>query len=111
MIERGIPLPARVGDHQRSHQAHDVSVGRSVQSPSAQLLYTPAQAAELLAIGESWLRRKAGTRAIPCTYVGKHLRFAHADLEQIVAAGHRPGGTYPRRSGARSRRTHRNAAR
>jgi excisionase family DNA binding protein len=111
MIERGITLPARVGDQQPSHQACDASVDPSVQPPSTQLLYTPAQAAELLAIGESWLRRKAGTQSIPCTYVGKHLRFAHADLEQIVAAGHRPGGTYPRRSGGRSRRTHRNAAR
>ncbi|MCO5996718.1 hypothetical protein NE234_25470 [Actinoallomurus sp. WRP9H-5] len=35
----------------------------------------------------SWLRRKAAARAIPCTFLGKHLRFSRADLEAIVAAG------------------------
>ncbi len=61
-------------------------------SPTAdadRLLYTPAAAAERLTIGESWLRRKAGQRLIPCTFVGKHLRFTEEDLRAIVAAGHR----------------------
>lgn len=53
------------------------------------LLYTPAAAAERLTVGESWLRRKAGQRLIPCTFVGKHLRFTEDDLRAIVAAGHR----------------------
>jgi hypothetical protein len=30
------------------------------------LLYTPAEAAVLLRVRESWLRRKAGARVIPC---------------------------------------------
>jgi hypothetical protein len=42
-----------------------------------------------LTIGESWLRRKAGQRLIPCTFVGKHLRFTDDDLRAIVAAGRR----------------------
>jgi hypothetical protein len=39
-------------------------------------LHTPAEAAEILRIRESWLRGKAAARAIPCTFVGKHLRFS-----------------------------------
>lgn len=53
-------------------------------------LLTPAAAAQLLAVPASWLRRKAATRQVPCTFVGKHLRFSHADLAAIIAAGTRP---------------------
>lgn len=53
----------------------------------ATMLYTPAQAAEMLSVKESWLRRKAGRRAIPCTFVGKHLRFSLADLRGIAEDG------------------------
>jgi hypothetical protein len=60
------------------------------------LLYTPAEAAEKLATTESWLRRKAGLRLIPCTFIGKRLRFSDADLQAIVASGRRPAGTLPR---------------
>lgn len=60
-------------------------------------LYTPAEAANLLTVGESWLRRQAGQRRIPCTYLGKHLRFSAADLRAIVAAGSRT----PRRRNTR----------
>lgn len=56
---------------------------------TGRLLYTPAAAAERLTVGESWLRRKAGQRIIPCTFVGKHLRFTDEDLRAIVAAGRR----------------------
>ncbi|MEV6909462.1 DNA-binding protein [Amycolatopsis sp. NPDC051071] len=52
-----------------------------------QLLYTPAQASQRLIIKESWLRRKAGLRQIPCTFLGKHLRFSDADLRAIVGNG------------------------
>ncbi|GGP87127.1 hypothetical protein GCM10010185_71100 [Saccharothrix coeruleofusca] len=61
------------------------------------LLFTPARAAELLAVRESWLRRKAGRREVPCTFVGKHLRFSAEDLRAIVAGGPRPArGRRPR---------------
>ena len=53
------------------------------------LLFTPEQAARLLGVKPSWLRRKAAARAIPCTFIGKHLRFSHADLDAIIAAGGR----------------------
>jgi excisionase family DNA binding protein len=64
---------------------------------SAQLLYTPAEAAVLLRVKESWLRRAAGTRQIPRTFLGKHLRFSAADLTAIVAGHHHPAGTNGRK--------------
>ena len=54
------------------------------------LLLTPRQAAVVLAVPESWLRRKAGQRLIPCTFVGKHLRFSAGDLARMVDAGSQP---------------------
>ena len=52
-------------------------------------LHTPAEAAEILRIRESWLRAKATARAIPCTFIGKHLRFSDDDIAQIMAEGAR----------------------
>ena len=65
------------------------------------VLYTPARAAELLAVKESWLRRKAGERAVPCTFLGKHLRFSTSDLRAIASLGAQPVQTrrHPRRRG------------
>jgi excisionase family DNA binding protein len=50
-------------------------------------LYTPSEAARLLTVPESWLRRRVTARAVPCTFLGKHLRFSRADLIAIVQAG------------------------
>ncbi len=71
-------------------------------------LYTPAQAAQLLAVRESWLRRRATARAVPCTFLGKHLRFSHADVVAIALAGAHPPGprTRPRRSTRPARPDH-----
>jgi excisionase family DNA binding protein len=52
-------------------------------------LHTPAEAAEILRVRESWLRTKAAARAIPCTFLGKHLRFSDDDIAQIMAEGAR----------------------
>lgn len=60
------------------------------------LLLTPGQAAGLLQVRESWLRRRAAERRVSCTFVGKHLRFSRADLEAIVAAGACPAGSVGR---------------
>ena len=54
------------------------------------LLYTPAEAAQLLKVRESWLRRKAGARQVPCTFLGRHLRFSPTDLATIVTAAAQP---------------------
>lgn len=64
--------------------------GQTVEPAGGPLLYTPGAAAELLAVPESWLRRKAGRRLIPCTFLGKHLRFSAADLAVIAAGGSQP---------------------
>lgn len=61
-------------------------------------LYTPAEAAEILKIRESWLRTKAAARAIPCTFLGKHLRFSDIDIAQIKAEGARRPTTHGRGS-------------
>jgi excisionase family DNA binding protein len=61
-------------------------------------LHTPAEAAEILRIRESWLRDKAATRAIPCTFIGKHLRFSDDDIAQIMAEGARRPVTRTRRA-------------
>jgi len=81
-------------------------LGRRAATDAAPLprLYTPAEAADLLTVGESWLRRKAAARVVPCTLLGKHLRFSAADLAAIAAAAARPPLTGPgatRRRGPR----------
>ena len=60
------------------------------------LLCTPAEAAQRLRVRESWLRKKAAARQIPCTFLGKHLRFSPTDLAAIITAAARPA-TGPRR--------------
>jgi excisionase family DNA binding protein len=57
------------------------------------LLHVPAVAADILSIPESWLRRKAARREIPCTFVGKHLRFSDDDLRAIAQSGTRAART------------------
>ena len=39
-------------------------------------LHTVAEAAGILKVRESWLKTKAAARLIPCTFIGKHLRFS-----------------------------------
>jgi excisionase family DNA binding protein len=56
---------------------------------STHRLHTPADAAEILTVPESWLRKKAAARVIPCTFLGKHLRFSDEDIDAIVRSGAR----------------------
>ena len=46
----------------------------------ADQLYTAAEAAGILKVRESWLKTKAAARLIPCTFIGKHLRFSDDDM-------------------------------
>ncbi|MFG1852719.1 helix-turn-helix domain-containing protein [Actinomadura geliboluensis] len=50
-------------------------------------LCTPGEAVAMLQVRESWLRKKASARVIPCTFIGKHLRFSDQDVAAIIAAG------------------------
>jgi excisionase family DNA binding protein len=52
-------------------------------------LHTVAEAARILKVRESWLKTKAAARLIPCTFVGKHLRFSDDDIAEIMRAGAR----------------------
>lgn len=52
-------------------------------------LHTAAEAATILKVRESWLKTKAAARAIPCTFIGKHLRFSDDDIAEIMNAGAR----------------------
>lgn len=56
-------------------------------------LHTVAEAAAILKVREPWLKTKAAARLIPCTFVGKHLRFSDSDIADIMRAGARPPGT------------------
>lgn len=81
--------PLRHSDAVRPESSRPSKPTDSAADDAGRLLYTPAAAAERLTVGESWLRRKAGQRLIPCTFVGKHLRFTEEDIRAIVAAGRR----------------------
>ena len=52
-------------------------------------LYTAAEAAGILKVRESWLKTKAAARLIPCTCIGKHLRFSGDDIAEIMRSGAR----------------------
>jgi hypothetical protein len=54
-------------------------------------MYTAEQAASLLQVSPWWLRKKATAGAIPCTFIGRYLRFTAGDLAEIIAAGERSG--------------------
>ena len=78
------PSKPSTGPQERHPEANELTVTGS------HILYTPEQAALKLQIRASWLRRKAAARLIPCTFLGKHLRFSPADLAAIVAAAAEP---------------------
>jgi len=67
-------------------------------------LHTVAEAAAILKVRESWLKTKAAARLIPCTFVGKHLRFSDDDIAGIMKTGARQPVTTreprPRRASA-----------
>jgi hypothetical protein len=103
------PLPGGSGQPGATGAAESVvpSTGESAGDP-VPTLFTPTQAAELLQVPESWLRRRAARRLVPCTFLGKHLRFSHANLHQIITDATRPAtarrsaadtGAAPRRRG------------
>jgi excisionase family DNA binding protein len=77
------PLPGGPPDDDAAHPANrpGSAQARVVEEP---LLYTAEQAAALLQVRPSWLRRKTAARAVPCRFVGKHLRFSRADIETIA---------------------------
>jgi hypothetical protein len=52
-------------------------------------LHTVAETAQILKVRESWLKTKASARLVPCTFVGKHLRFSDDDIAEVMRLGAR----------------------
>src|SRR5437899_11853362 len=80
-------------EHQPPTESGASSIGTpriGTSSPAGPLLDTPAEAAQLLKVRESWLRKKAAARQVPCTFLGKHLRFSPTDLATIIAGAAQP---------------------
>lgn len=50
------------------------------------VLFTFAEAAQITTLPESWLRKAVTERRIAFRKIGKHVRFAQADLDALVAA-------------------------
>ena len=88
---RGIARPARSDSSGGFTTPPASPAGTTRDAASARpLLYTAEQAAALLQVRPSWLRRKAAARAVPCRFVGKHLRFSHTDIETIAEGNSLP---------------------
>jgi excisionase family DNA binding protein len=81
--------------HRVERLEHQANAPLGKAGPS--VLFTPAEAAIRLRVRESWLRKKAAARAIPCTFLGKHLRFSEADVAAIVAGAALPASIRRRR--------------
>lgn len=62
----------------------DSAVMKSATSPP-QVLFTFAEAAEMTSLKESWLRRAVAARRIPFRRIGRHVRFAQADIDALVS--------------------------
>ena len=54
------------------------------------LLLTLAEVATLLSVPESWLRKRVASHTVPCTRLGRHIRFTRQQVDQIVLAAHQP---------------------
>lgn len=51
------------------------------------LLLDTHSAAEQLGVSYDWLKKRAAARTVPCTRLGRSVRFSAENLEAIVRAG------------------------
>lgn len=58
--------------------------------PPPFLVYTPEQAAELLQLPLGTLRRWVTEGAVPCTRLGRRVRFTQANVDEILASNAKP---------------------
>lgn len=92
---RSAPSPADPHGGARTGQSETVPEGAGAQPESAAVeanmlrLFTADQAALLLQIPASWLRKKAAAGLIAHTRIGRHLRFSPADLKSLIETGQR----------------------
>jgi excisionase family DNA binding protein len=87
---RTTPAPPTPASPPARPPALETSTPTAADTATGPVLYTADQAAELLQVRPSWLRRKAAARTIPCRHVGKHLRFSRADINAIADASAQP---------------------
>ncbi|WP_255352579.1 helix-turn-helix domain-containing protein [Nocardiopsis sp. SBT366] len=73
----------------RRRSSSSLGPRKEEDAPSLPEIFTPREAAALLKVPESWLRKRVSARQVPCTFIGKHLRFSSIDLEQIIQSGSR----------------------
>lgn len=52
-------------------------------------LLTFEQAAERLAVRESWLRKAVAAEQVPHTRIGRHVRFTEQNLNDFIEASQR----------------------
>ncbi|TDD42188.1 hypothetical protein E1288_30120 [Saccharopolyspora elongata] len=97
--ERALIRKHRIGREPTRAQDEPETVGVSltVANGAQGRVWCCAYCAEsLCSVDDSWrvkesrLRRKASARAIPCTFLGKHLRFSDDDLIEIIRRGRAP---------------------
>jgi excisionase family DNA binding protein len=58
-------------------------------------LLTVEEAAELLSVPVSWLKKRVANHAVPCTRLGRHIRFTREQLAGIVEAAADPAAVMP----------------
>jgi len=79
------------GSDRARREAEDVSAeprgADAIPIRGAVPLLCIVEAAVLLNVPESWLRKKVSARAVPFTLLGRHVRFTAEHLNQIVVAG------------------------
>jgi excisionase family DNA binding protein len=92
---RGEPHPAHIRESAATMRPETIPNG-AVAHPETTVveaetlrLLTADQAASLLQVPASWLRKKAAAGLIAHTRIGRHLRFSTSDLQNLVKNGHR----------------------
>jgi excisionase family DNA binding protein len=66
-------------------------------------LMTTEEAADLLNVSYSWLKKAAQRGDVPCTRIGRTVRFADTHVQAIVQAGEGPPRRFVKRGSARTK--------
>ncbi|MFI6986110.1 helix-turn-helix domain-containing protein [Embleya sp. NPDC050154] len=48
-------------------------------------LYEVDEVVRMTKLPRTWLTRRAGEKRIPCSYLGKYLRFSADDIRELIA--------------------------
>ncbi|MFC9669946.1 helix-turn-helix domain-containing protein [Streptomyces sp. NPDC056949] len=78
---------SRTSHHEHNAQTAPANAEVSSNSREPAQLFTAEQAASMLQVPPSWLRKKAAAGAISHTRIGRHLRFSTDDLHRLIDAG------------------------